>query len=534
MRESRQRLRLAAEAAKLGWYSYDVQADQVDWSDELYTLLKISLNDKVSINRIAEFTHLDDRPHYLAHCRKALERESETDYRGEFRAMRGDGQKVWLEDRGTVIWGGEIDDRRPRYAVGMVTDITERKATEAKLHDLNRTLEEQVADRTAVLEVLQDITRAANESQTVTEAMEAALRRIAQYNGWKIGHVWQAVDGAPPVDGVAATMESSGVWHADNSFSDQQGVVERLKRLVEKKKIHAGEGLIGKVIESGKTLWMEHAKDGDEQHFELEHTSLQSVVAFPITIDGEVAAVMEFLSDKETGPSGDLLKVIPDIGIQLGHVIERKRLERIVSELAINEQQRIGRELHDSVAQQLTGGALIAQAHKGQLVREASPSVGTAQQLIEIIDQAHRDVRHLSSGLMLSTMSSDGLLLALQATASETRNRFGVACELRTQEFDENLIGDNRVAIAMLQIAREAIHNAVKHAQAQTITIELHADDEIIMVIRDDGIGFVDGVKSKGSNGLRIMRYRAESIGGRLVIKTQPGDVTTITFNFTI
>lgn len=100
--------------------------------------------------------------------------------------------------------------------------------------------------------------------------------------------------------------------------------------------------------------------------------------------------------------------------------------------------------------------------------------------------QAHRDVRHLSSGLMLSTMSDDGLLTALRATASETQDRFGITCEIRCEPFDESLIGDSRLAVAMPQIAREAIHN--------------------------NGVGFSDGANLRGS-GPRIMRYRAESIG---------------------
>ncbi len=532
--ESRQRLRLAANAAKLGWYSYDALTGRVVWSDELRMIVGLPPTEAVSMRRIQDLIVVGDQDRFVQHSRDSMRDEAAAEYRGEFRMRRGDGQLIWVEDRGKVVWGDRPEGRRPLYAVGMVMDVTERKDAEIQLRELNRTLEKQVADRTAILNILQDVTRAANEAQTVTEAMEAALERIASYNGWGIGHVWQSIEASDDAEGPLAALESSGVWHVDSTFDDRPEMIAELKRIVGEKVIRFGDGLIGRVAQSAQPTWVEGNEGDSLQHDGLRQTSLLSLVAFPITIDGEVAAVMEFLSDQITRPSEQLLKVIPDIGIQLGHVIERKRLERIVAQMAINEQQRIGRELHDGIAQQLTGGALIAQALVRRLEEQLPSQAATAKQLTAIIGQAHRGVRHLSSGLMLSTLSAAELLPALRAAAAETHDRFGIDCQIVVDSFDPSLIGDDRTALTMIQIAREAIHNAVKHSRAKRITLGVHTNDRIIMSIDDDGVGFDQSIKRKGGNGLRIMRYRAEAIGGGLSVGSQPDGGTRITFTLEI
>ena len=533
LRESRQRLRLAAGATKLGWYSYEAATEQVIWSDELRMMIGIAPREPVTMRRILDSVLPIDRERFLQHSVEALQNETVGDYRGEFRMERSDGRIIWVEDRGTVVYQGPTNDRRPDYAVGMVMDVTDRKDAEARLMELNRTLEDQVTERTATLEVLQSVTRVANGAQTVVEAMHAAMVKLASINGWEIGHVWQAAettDGPEP----AVVMKSLGVWHADSSAKSHVHTLEQLKRLEQFQSVPVGQGLIGTVARTGQPLWTWDGKDAGPYHVAIDRGLMKSAIAFPITMDGEVAAVMEFLSTKSTGPSEDLLKVIPDIGIQLGHVMQRKRLEQIVAEMAIQEQQRIGRELHDGIAQQLTGGAMIAEPLRRRLAAELPSQADTAKQLFEIFNQAHSGVRHLSSGLLMSTMNADELLPALRATATETLKRFGVRCDIHADDFDESVIDDSRVALAMLQIAREAIHNAVKHSGAQRIRIEVRAGRQIEMTFGDDGVGFDRAANTKGGNGLRIMRYRAQAIGGQLTVRSRPGEGTHIRFTLPV
>ena len=550
LRESRHRLRLAANAAQLGWYSYDFVTDEVVWSQELKTLVDLAPGEAVTITSIHDRLHPEDRQRFLLHSDASSQKEGDAEYRGEFRFLQK-GRVMWLEDRGTVIWGGSAEKspphsgHQPLYAVGMVTDITDRKNAEFELRQLNQSLEDQVAERTAILVILQDITRVANEAQTIEEAIATALDRINSYDGWKIGHVWQAVEHDAGTN-RPTTMESTGVWHVDETFKHHDELLDHLKTIASKKRIAVGDGLIGKVMRTGRAEWVEDV-EGGSHHLELDHTPLRSAIAFPITIQGEVVAVMEFLSDKNTHPTKELLRIVPDVGIQLGHLIERKRLERVVAEIAIAEQQRIGRELHDGIAQQLTGGALIAAALKRRMTDRPADSIDdgsmidVVQQLIEIINQAHHAVRHLSSGLMLSVVHSNELLPMLRAIAATTSDRFQIQCDVDADGFDAIALKDDRVALAMVQIAREATHNAVKHSGANRLTIRLTCQPRLAMSIGDDGDGFDgDGFDGDGGphdgrlinshHGLRIMRHRAGAVGGRLDIQTRRGGGTTVNF----
>jgi len=93
---------------------------------------------------------------------------------------------------------------------------------------------------------------------------------------------------------------------------------------------------------------------------------------------------------------------------------------------------------------------------------------------------------------------------------------------------DTTPVGDSRVATELYRIAQEAVTNAVKHASASAITIAMRCDPGVVRLrVRDDGIG-ISGRKSDGL-GLRIMMYRAVSVGATLVIEPAATGGTTVT-----
>lgn len=119
-------------------------------------------------------------------------------------------------------------------------------------------------------------------------------------------------------------------------------------------------------------------------------------------------------------------------------------------------------------------------------------------------------------------------MLALRQLASTTESVYKIRCRL--DDGAPVLIGDNRVATQLYRIAQEAVNNAVKHAEARTISIQVGVEaGSRRLRIADDGVGVWKKAPSGEGMGLRIMRYRAMSIGASLSIESGAEGGTVVT-----
>ncbi|MGV3484174.1 MAG: PAS domain-containing protein, partial [Planctomycetaceae bacterium] len=416
------------------------------------------------------------------------------------------GSRLWMMLSGSSLEDGTV--------VVHCIDVHDRKRAEQSLQNLNRTLEQQVAQRTELMSILQHVTRVANEARSVDEAMRAALMRICQYDGWKVGRVWQSArEGSDPI-------ASRSIWHVE---ADAMQAIDRLvefQRRYDQTLASSDTGLVAAVLQSAQPVWFDDIAQSDPWRQQMPGLGVHAAVAFPITIDGAVVAVMEFFSDQPSRPQSRFMEIVPDVGIQLGHVIRRKRLEYLVARVANEEQRRIGRELHDGISQQLTGGTMIAESLRQKLADEESPHSMNARHLVQILKETHADVRQLSNGLLPSTLDSAHLRPALCGLLREVSDRFSVPIEIDDQGFDETVIDNDATAFLVYQICREAVHNAIKHACPNHIRVRLVTDPDFCMTVEDDGKGFDTADVTKQANGLPIMTYRAESVGGTLRIES--------------
>ncbi|MEP3927310.1 chemotaxis protein CheB [Rhodopirellula bahusiensis] len=525
---SEEKLRLAAQAAKLGWYSYDIQNDVAVWSQELRSLLGVKDDETINLDRALELVHSDDRQAWTEQVQKAIASPRNNGYHGEFRCQRPDGSISWLEDRGKVIWSDSSSgDLIATHAVGMVMDITERKDAEAQLRDSHESLEQQVADRTRVLLALQKLTRIANETVSLQSTVHAMIDRLAEFNGYQIGCV-RSVDATSAEtlnETNADVTEIFPIWHTRQGHRD---------RLAQVRQAHDQNGtmidLHHQAVERMQPTWIEDLADHAKTE-EVASLGIRSLVVAPVCFRNEAIATIALFASDPAVPSDSFRELLLDTGTQLGHAIERTRLQKVIGSIADQEQRRIGRELHDTIAQQLTGGALIARAFKESLAAEENDRHTTIDQLIQIFADAHRSVRELSAGLMHNVASADEIRSALESLCDEVKQRFDVGCELHASEFDPALVQSDAAAMAVVQIAREAIHNAVKHASSTQIDVELSTPgDRVRLVVADDGVGIAEKMFDSGGNGLRIMRFRAESLGGTLQINTPKIGGTTVIF----
>jgi len=204
---------------------------------------------------------------------------------------------------------------------------------------------------------------------------------------------------------------------------------------------------------------------------------------------------------------------------------ERKMLEQQVADTAEQERQRLGRELHDTLSQQVSGIGLLLATLKGQLT-EGQPA-RILEKVETSVDLLKRQLRAVAKGLFPVDVDARGLRIALEELALLVGDTHGVHCRFVSPKEIE--LHDNFTATQLYMIAREAVINAARHAQADEISLSLEAVDNGIQVsVCDNGQGMTPGAENKDGMGLRIMRHRAGMINGILSIESHAPQGTVV------
>jgi len=186
------------------------------------------------------------------------------------------------------------------------------------------------------------------------------------------------------------------------------------------------------------------------------------------------------------------------------------------------ESRRIAQDLHDGLGQLLAGTAHMAGALQKDLAAKSRPEARQMDRILKLVSEAISQARSLSRGLHPVEPESNGLMVALESLARQTKSMFKIQCRFTCPR--PVLIRDNSVATHLFRIAQEAVSNAIKHGNPGHIGISLTVTPERIqLAIIDNGKGMPVRQRKSTGMGLRIMRYRAGMINGTLAIENQPG-----------
>jgi PAS domain S-box-containing protein len=194
--------------------------------------------------------------------------------------------------------------------------------------------------------------------------------------------------------------------------------------------------------------------------------------------------------------------------------------------VALEERQRLARDLHDSVSQAVYGIALGARSAKELLSKDPSQVQEPLEYVLRLSEAALAEMRALIFELRPEALEREGLTGALKHHTAVLRARYGIAV-------DESLSGEPATTWenkqALYRIAQEALHNAGRHARANQVRIALSQDDvQVRLEVWDNGVGFDSGSTFPGHFGLNTMRERATDLGGRLDIESRPGAGTMV------
>jgi PAS domain S-box-containing protein len=462
-----------------------------------------------------------EHPEVRADIRRKLERDNR--WSGELVHTCKDGTKVVVISR----WSLDRDAKGTSASILETnTEITDRKRAE-----------QRAAVNLAVTRIL-------SESPALADAVRRILRTVCETLGWEVGDFWTLEPGGNALRCVE-------VWEA------HAGRFPKFKSASRNLTCARGIGLPGRVWSGLKSAWIADVTKDDNLPRASVATGqgLHGAFAFPIFFGKHFIGVMEFFSREIREPDEGVLKMFTSVGSQIGQFVQRKRaeeelqrskelLEKLVRErtkalrmanaelkreiarrkglegeiLAVSdrEQQRLGQELHDGICQHLTAVAFMARSVALRLKNHRVIEVGDIEKIAQLVNDAATNTRDLSRALHRIDVDAVGLIDALQDLVD--REIWKIPCRLEVKPSFH--MEDDAAAAQLYLIAREAVINANKHAQAREIVIEAASWQKgMILSVTDDGVGFQSELNSTRGLGLPIMKYRARSMGGRLEIE---------------
>jgi signal transduction histidine kinase len=203
----------------------------------------------------------------------------------------------------------------------------------------------------------------------------------------------------------------------------------------------------------------------------------------------------------------------------------RKGLEGEILSVSDREQQRLGQELHDGLCQHLTAVAFMTRSIALRLRDHRVIDAADIEKVAELVNQAAIDTRNLSRALHRVDVDAASLVVALQDLVD--REIWRTPCRLEVKPSFR--IDDDAAAAHLYRIAREAVINANKHAQAWQIVVRLErVRKEMVLRVIDDGIGLPKELKPQQGLGFHIMNYRTHLMGGRLEIDSPQAGGTRV------
>jgi len=364
------------------------------------------------------------------------------------------------------------------------------------------------------LSVLNAIARELNRSVDLSEALEFTLSQVAELLGLRTGWIW-LVDGSSSEPYLAAVQNLPPALANDPRRMDGAGYCYCLDTY--KKGDLEGAANVN-VLTCSRLKGLVDGTDGLRYH-----------ASIPLYAGDEKLGVMNVASPDWRSLSLEDLQLLYTIGDLLSIAVERARLFARSAQLgAVEERNRLARELHDTIAQGLTATTLQIESADalldvGSNAERARESLRRALSITQSnLEEARRSVLDLRA----APLEGRSLSEALKALVNEWETETGAATRFQAVNGRRPL--PPRVEVALYRICQEALTNVARHAEAERVTVRLIATTEQVqLIVEDDGRGF-DASEAVDRHGLVGMNERTRMLGGTLDLRTRPGAGTRV------
>ncbi len=445
----------------------------------------------------------------VAHDRESIDRnlqrvlEQKRHFIGQRKYLRKDGSLADVEVSASTI----LHDGREAICV-VAHDVTERVRAQRLLEERIATLSRMAASLTLDVSIEDTLDAMAESVVSASTAISCSVGLIDQETGFL--HV-EGSHGLP--EGFKEGMET--VWRDERARPPTRSpTIEALRT----RRPVLARNMRQRILAS--PLY------APVHHFARE-APWDTVFTVPLVSRGRALGVINFgyLPGQEPGEDERVfLKAVAD---QTAVAVENARLfAEARGKAALEERQRLARELHDSVSQALYGIALGARTARTLLERDPKHAADPLDYVLSLAEAGLAEMRALIFELRPESLEKEGLVAALEKQAAALRARHEMEVEAILCEEPETPL---KVKETVYRIAQEALHNTVKHARASNIEIKMRCDSEsVTLEVFDDGVGFDGQSDFPGHLGLRSMRERASRLGGTLEVETAPGKGTRI------
>ncbi|MBN2172695.1 MAG: tetratricopeptide repeat protein [Bacteroidales bacterium] len=213
-------------------------------------------------------------------------------------------------------------------------------------------------------------------------------------------------------------------------------------------------------------------------------------------------------------------------------LMEKERGIKAVIEAEEEERNRIARELHDGVGQQMSGLKLAWQNFNNRFLKDEKEAITESERLFALLDNSSTELRSISHQMMPKALKEVGL----QAAISDMLNASfrNTTSEIRLDIFGIETRYEKNIEIAIFRVCQELTSNIIKYANASNIDIQLYqSKGNLILSVEDDGAGF-DMNKRKDGIGLTNIKSRVESAGGTFFIESEPSRGTRATIRIPV
>ncbi|MGV9302313.1 GAF domain-containing sensor histidine kinase [Nonomuraea sp. NPDC003727] len=325
-----------------------------------------------------------------------------------------------------------------------------------------------------------------------------------------------------------ARYAALGVPDEDGSFAEfvAEGLTDKQWEAIGP--LPRQHGMLGAMLRDGVPVRIpDLPKDPRFEYWPKAHPVMRDFLGVPILDGGEVLGII-FLANKKVpgGFTEDDEKLLTMFAAHAALALTNARLYERGRELAmLEERNRMARELHDAVTQKLFSLRLTAQAAHALLPVDQDRAAIELDRVQRLAGEALAELRAVIVELRPAELDRHGLAETL---------RKHVRLLDRLQPFRVTFEGDELppvpadIEVAVLRVAQEALHNALRHAGADRVEVRLtHASGKLVLQVRDQGEGFDDSARQRGL-GLASMSDRAESVGGKVTVTSEPGRGTTV------
>jgi len=290
-----------------------------------------------------------------------------------------------------------------------------------------------------------------------------------------------------------------------------------------------GEGMIGKVLETGQYMIV-HEVDlkalRPNVQAAIAAEGIHSLINLPIKVNEETIGVFNVSFTRPGAITGDTARLFTALVQRAALSVENMKLFEQTKELAVvEERNRVARDLHDSAKQKAFAALAQLGAVSGILKKDPSNAWSHLVEAENLVYEVIQELTFLIQEMYPMALKEKGLATTLREYIFEWENRNEVMINLEIQNARRL---DLEMEQAIYRMIQEALANVARHSQSDQVDVSLiYNADTVAVTIEDNGLGF-DATRRAPGMGLRIIKERAESIGGQACIESEPGIGTKV------